>query len=131
MIVYRSALIPTNIPALKNFWLPAWKQGQWTYVDSTFIFNQKYNIGSSSLNRHNFVRVVSTLICDRWKNEDKHTSARLSFSTKYQRWSNIGSLTLNRHISMHIVSLLFCQRWNNIDELRSTLLGTISWSRDQ
>ena len=49
-------------------------QHRWACVDSTFLFN-----------------LIS--IC--WNNVDKHTSAKLSFSTKFQRWNNVGSSTLN------------------------------------
>ena len=59
------------------------------------------------------------------KNVDKHTSAQLSFSTKYQGWNNVDLSTLNRRNSLDIVSTLFCQRWNNINKCKS---GQLSFS---
>ena len=56
-------------------------------------------------------------------NADEHTSAQLSFSTKFQRWNNIGSSTLNRRNSINVVSTLFCQRWNNVDKCTSAQLS--------
>ena len=68
------------------------------------------------------MNVVSTLFCQRWNNVNKHTSAQLSFSTKFQRWNNVGSLALNRRNSINVVLTLFCQRWNNVDECTSAQL---------
>ena len=62
------------------------------------------------------------LFCQRWNNVDKHTSAQLSFSTKFQRWKNV-SLTFNRRNSINVVSTLFCQRWNNVDKCTSAQLS--------
>ena len=95
-------------------------QHRWTCVDSTFLFNliptlKQHWVINIELCR-NSVNVVSTLFCQRWNNVDKHTSAQLSFSTKFQRWNNIGSSTLNRRNSINVVSTFFCQRWNNVDK---------------
>ena len=68
------------------------------YTLTQLWFSTKYqrwnNTGSSTLNRRNSFKVVSTLFCQRWNNVEKHTSAQLSFSTKFQRWNNVGSSTL-------------------------------------
>ena len=54
---------------------------------------------------------------------DKHTSARHSFSTKFQRWNNVGSSMLNWRNSLIVVSTLLCQRWNNVDKCTSAQLS--------
>ena len=86
-------------------------------------YTTTFYIGSSTLNRCNSFNVVSTLFCQRWNNVDKHTSAQLSFSTKFQRWNNVGSSTLNRRNSINVVSALFCQSWNNVDKCTSAQLS--------
>ena len=96
------------------------------YTLTQLWFSTKYqrwnNTGSSTLNRRNSFKVVSTLFCQRWNNVEKHTSAQLSFSTKFQRWNNVGSSTLNQRNSIDIVSTSFCQRWNNVDKCTSAQL---------
>ena len=87
------------------------KQLRWTYVDSTFIFNQ---ISTLKYRRNSF-NAPSTFFCQRWSNVNKHTLGQLSIPTKFQRWNNVGSATLSRHDSTHVVSTLFCQLWNNIN----------------
>ena len=91
------------------------KQLRWTYVDSTFIFNQ---ISTLKYRRNSF-NAPSTFFCQRWSNVNKHTLGQLSIPTKFQRWNNVGSATLSRHDSIHVVSTLFCQLWNNIDKCKS------------
>ena len=83
-----------------------------------------------------------------WKNVDKHKSAQLSFSTKFQRWNNVGSLTLIRRNSIDVVSTLFVnvettainvrslnshfQRWFNVDVFSGKyLIFHLFWSYDQ
>ena len=75
------------------------------------------------MNQRNSINVVLTLFCQRWNNVDKHTSAQLSFSTKFQRWNNVGTSTMNRPNSINFNSTLFCQRWNNVDKFTSAQLS--------
>ena len=42
------------------------------------------------------------MFCQRWNNVDKHKSAQLSFSTKFQRWNNVDSPTLNQYNSINV-----------------------------
>ena len=81
------------------------------------------NIGSSTMNRLNSFNVVSTLFCQGRNNVDKHTSAQLSFSTKFQRWNNVGSSTLNWHNYINVVSALSCHPWNKVKKFKSTELS--------
>ena len=67
-------------------------------------FSTKYktwnSIHLSTLNQPNSFNVVSTFFYQRWNNIDKHTSAQLSFSTKYERRNNVDErwrLTLFQH----------------------------------
>ena len=95
------------------------KQRRRSYVDSNFIFNP-----ISTLKKHRVIDMEPKWIYfQRWNNVDKHTSAQLSFSTKFQRWNNIGSSTLNRRNSINAVSTSFCQRWNNVDKCTSDQLS--------
>ena len=93
---------------------------QISFVTNYYRWN---NIESLTLNRHNSVKVVSTLFCQRWNNVDKHTSAQLSFSTKFQRWNNVGSTTLTQPNSINVVSTSFCQSWNNVGKCTSVQLS--------
>ena len=77
------------------------------------------NIETTLSHEHWIDVILSMLFCQRWNNVDKHTSAQLSFSTKFQRWNNFGSLTLNQRNSFNVVSTLSCQRWNNVDKSTS------------
>ena len=102
---------------LLYYWATFW----WT---STFLLTKLFQCSfQSTLNQRNSINVVSTLFCQSWNNVDKHTSAQLSFSIKFQRWNNVGSSTLNRRNSINVVSMLFCQRWNNVDKCTSAQLS--------
>ena len=88
-----------------------------------FDFQPDINLETTLGHRHWLNVILSTLFCQRWNNVDKHRSAQLSFSTKFQRWNNVGSSTLNRHNSIDVVSTLFCQRWKNVDKCTSAQLS--------
>ena len=59
----------------------------------------------STLNQRNSINILSTLFCQRWNNVDKHTSAQLSFSTKFQCWNNVDECW----------RITLFQRWFNVD----------------
>ena len=67
--------------------------------------------------------ILFVLFYQRRNNVDKHMSAQLSFSIKFQRWSNVVLSTLNWRNSIEVVSTLFYQRWNNVDKCTSAQLS--------
>ena len=99
------------------------------------------NVKATPMNKLNFhfqlnIKVEKTLIYGGWinvilfvlfyqrrNNVDKHMSAQLSFSIKFQRWSNVVLSTLNWRNSIEVVSTLFYQRWNNVDKCTSAQLS--------
>ena len=88
-----------------------------------FLFQPIISVETKLGHQHWIDVILSTLFCQRWNNVDKHVSAQLSFSTKFQLWKNVGSLTLNWCNSINFVSTLFCQRWNNADKCTSPQLS--------
>ena len=52
-------------------------------------FNVETTLAFLMLNQRNSINLASTLFCQCWMKVDKCTLPKLSFSTKYQRWSNI------------------------------------------
>ena len=88
-----------------------------------FPFQPNANIETTWGHQH---WINATLFCQHWNNVDKHTSAQLSFSIKFQRWNNVGSSTLNRRNSINFVSKLFCQHWNNVDKCTSAQLSILT-----
>ena len=88
-----------------------------------FPYQPNTNTETTLGHQHWINATLSTLFCQRWNNVDKHSSAQLSFSIKFQRWNNVGSSTLNRRNSIRIVSTLFLQRWNKVDKCTSAQLS--------
>ena len=70
-----------------------------------------------------WIDVILSIDVIRWNNVDKHASAQLSFSAKFQCWNDIGSSTLNQRNSINVVSTLFYQCWNNVDKCTSAKLS--------
>ena len=89
---------------------------RWSNADeqTQLSFSTKYkswnSIDLSTLNQRNSFNVVSTLFYQRWNNVDKHTSAQLSFSTKFQRWN----IFYRRWIYV-ILSTLFQRCFANVE----------------
>ena len=88
-----------------------------------FLFQPNISVETKLGHQHWIDVILSTLFCQRWNNVDKHVSAQLSFSTKFQLRKNVGSLTLNWCNSINFVSTLLCQRWNNADKCTSPQLS--------
>ena len=88
-----------------------------------FPYQPNTNTDTTVGHQHWINATLSTLFCQRWNNVDKHSSAQLSFSIKFQRWNNVGSSTLNRRNSIRIVSTLFLQRWNKVGKCTSAQLS--------
>ena len=92
-------------------------QRQWTYVDSTFLFNQISTLKQhwidviySMLFQRCFVNIQTTSVKIRWLNFHFQPNFNVETTLVHQPWINV-------------VSTLFCQRWNNVDKSTSAQLS--------
>ena len=72
-----------------------------------FLFQPNISVETTLGHQHWIDVILSTLFCQHWNNVDKHVSAQLSFSTKFQLWKNVGSLTLNWCNSINLFQRCF------------------------
>ena len=96
----------------------------WSNTMNKLNFHFQPNIKvERALTYRRWIKVILSMLFQRWKNVDKLTSGQLSFSTKFQRWNNVVLSTLNRCNSIDVVSTLFRARWNNVDKCTSAQLS--------
>ena len=92
-------------------------QRQWTYVDSTFLFNQ-----ISTLKQY-WIDVIYSMLFQRCFVNIQTTSVKICW-LKFHFQPNFNvETTLVHQPWINVVSTLFCQRWNNVDKSTSAQLS--------